>query len=312
MLELGVTVRKVPIDSVEALREAVVGADFDIVQLARGSLAGSLTHVGIGNLSMSIGRFSSAVRSRGVVSPERLTLAMLLDGWSHDMIPGDIAVLPPRLDHESIYNGGAAYAAISMMPPDVADIFVDENLAEGIFKVADCYRLPDQIRTEIRTRFLAIVERVEAGRLELSPSAADFLMRSLKEVFAMGILQCLPPRSPIPIHQGAQLLRDVENYMESAGRRPVHISEICSAFHISRRRLHRTFYETLGMGPIGYLRRKRLCSIQAILKRSDPETTKVSDIAAEYGFFEHGRFAGYYKALFGESPSETLRTGKRY
>ena len=317
MPELSATVRKVSIDSVEALREAVVGADFEIVQLVRGNLVGSLTHLSLGSFSMSIGRFSSAVRSRGVVSPERLTLAMLLDGsnpkysWSRDVIPGDIGVFPPRLDHESIYNGGASYATISMMPSDVDEIFVDENVTQDLFKVPNRYRLPSEIRAEIRSRFLAIVEQVESGTLELSPATADFLKRSLKEVFAMGILQCMPPRHPVPIHQRAQLVHDVENYMESAGVCPVHVSEICSAFHVSRRTLHRVFLETLGVGPIAYLRRKRLCSIQAILKRSDPATTNVSDIAIEHGFFEHGRFAGYYKALFGEHPSETLRTGAK-
>ncbi|MER8529485.1 helix-turn-helix transcriptional regulator [Mesorhizobium sp. M0520] len=315
MSELSTTARKVPIDSVEALREAVAGADFDIVQLAKGNLTGSLTHLNIGSFSMSIGRFSSAVRSRGVVSPDRLTLAMLLDGsnprysWSHDVIPGDIGVFPPRLDHESVYQGPASYATISMLPPDIAEVLVEENLPQDVFKVANRYRLPTQIRAEIRKRFLAIIAQVEPGTLELSPAAADFLRRSLKEVFAMGILQCMPPTPPVPVHHGAQLVNDVENHMESAGVRPVHISEICGAFQVSRRTLHRAFLETLGIGPIGYLRRKRLCSIQAILKRSDPEMTNVSDIAIEHGFFEHGRFSGYYKVLFGETPSETLRAG---
>jgi AraC family ethanolamine operon transcriptional activator len=313
MREAAVAIRRIPVDSVEALRHAVQGADFDIVQLARGNLTGSLTHLSVGSFSMSVGRFSSAVRSRGVVSPDRLTLAMLLEGdrpkysWSHDVIPGDIGVFPSRLDHESVYTGGASYATISLMPSDLAEIFLHENVPEEAFTAASRYRLPPKIRAVIRHHFMGIIDQVERRPLELSHSASAFLERSLKEVFVMGILQCMPPRQPIPIHHAAHLVDSVEKYMEEAGNRPIHISEICSVFHISRRTLHRAFLETLGVGPIGYLRRKRLCTIQAALRRSDPQATNVSTIAMEHGFFELGRFAAYYKALFGENPSETLR-----
>jgi AraC family ethanolamine operon transcriptional activator len=36
----------------------------------------------------------------------------------------------------------------------------------------------------------------------------------------------------------------------------------------------------------------------------------VTDVATFHGFFELGRFAGEYKALFGEPPSETLQKAR--
>jgi AraC family ethanolamine operon transcriptional activator len=93
---------------------------------------------------------------------------------------------------------------------------------------------------------------------------------------------------------------------ERGGPRPIHISELCSHLKVSRRSLHRAFSEALGIGPMAFLRRSRLTSIHSILKRADPATVKVGDVATEYGFTELGRFAFHYKRLFGEHPHKTL------
>jgi AraC-like DNA-binding protein len=53
-----------------------------------------------------------------------------------------------------------------------------------------------------------------------------------------------------------------------------------------------------------WLRRMHLARCALIL--ADPATTTVTQIATEHGFYELGRFAVSYRALFGESPSVSL------
>ncbi|MBA2401167.1 MAG: AraC family transcriptional regulator [Bradyrhizobium sp.] len=65
--------------------------------------------------------------------------------------------------------------------------------------------------------------------------------------------------------------------------------------------------EWIGVGPVTFLQRKRLCDIHSALRDCDPASTTIAEIALQHGFLNLGRFSGYYRALFDEYPSETFR-----
>ena len=64
------------------------------------------------------------------------------------------------------------------------------------------------------------------------------------------------------------------------------------------------------MGPKRFLLLRRMHLARRALREAPADAT-VTDIATEFGFWELGRFAVEYKALFGEAPSETLRHTSR-
>jgi hypothetical protein len=47
--------------------------------------------------------------------------------------------------------------------------------------------------------------------------------------------------------------------------------------------------------------------VRRALLRADPSAATVTRLATDHGFWELGRFAVAYRALFDESPSESLR-----
>ena len=61
------------------------------------------------------------------------------------------------------------------------------------------------------------------------------------------------------------------------------------------------------MAPKRYLLLRRMHLAQGALHQAPSDATSVTDIATRYGFWQLGRFAVEYHALFGESPSATLR-----
>jgi AraC-like DNA-binding protein len=85
------------------------------------------------------------------------------------------------------------------------------------------------------------------------------------------------------------------------------MSEICGALGVSERLLRGCCKEHLGMGPSRYLRLRRMQQVHRALRNENPDTGSVSEVAERYGIRDLGRFAGDYRALYGEFPSATLR-----
>jgi AraC-like DNA-binding protein len=98
-----------------------------------------------------------------------------------------------------------------------------------------------------------------------------------------------------------------EDFLEANPDRPLYLTEICAAIGVAERTLRASCEEHLGMGPIRYLTLRRMHLVRRALLRSDPSKATVTQIVTDHGFWELGRFSVAYRALFGESPSCTLR-----
>jgi len=89
---------------------------------------------------------------------------------------------------------------------------------------------------------------------------------------------------------------------------PLFTSDLCRAAGVSERTLRNTFNEYFGVGPIRLLKMRQLREIRAALLAADPLHETVASIAGRFGIWDFSLFARNYKRLFGESPSQTLRT----
>jgi len=306
----------VQITSPEDLRETLRGSNLEIVQLKPGKLHGSIAHFGIGNLGVSIGRYNSGIRATGALPPERVVLGTLLDcagrvtHWWKDVRPSDVCVFPSGVEIDAIHCGGAAYLTVSIGLPELLSMLDGEDrLADPAFwnakRVCPTHPL---IRVDLLRRLAGIMSDIERKTDAPSAEAADFLQRSIVEAFLLSLRSAQSTEKKSLLYTGARLVSEAEDYVDAACERPVHISELCSALKVSRRSLHRAFADALGVGPVAYLRCRRLSAVRSVLSRSDPATVSIGDVAFEYGFPEPGRFAAYYRAHFGETPSETCRS----
>ena len=91
---------------------------------------------------------------------------------------------------------------------------------------------------------------------------------------------------------------------------PVYLAELCDAAGVSERTLRTAFQRIHGVSPIRYLHLHRMGQARRALRDADCATARVSDIATRFGFANLGRFAVEFRQLFGQSPSQVLRSAR--
>jgi len=84
------------------------------------------------------------------------------------------------------------------------------------------------------------------------------------------------------------------------------VAEIARELNISRCSLQTLFTNYFGLSPLKFINLRRMNLVREALRHCDPESTSIANIAAQHGFWHLGRFAGNYRELFGELPSETF------
>ena len=305
-----------PLNNPEDLREAMRGADLEIVQLKSGQFRGSLTHIAIGSLSMTAGQFNTNIRHKGpmVRDSERVAIGTLLScpenssHWWEQVAAGVIGVFPAGVESDAIYGGGARYVLISIPLDELTAHAVGEQLLADPEFWASKRLFHNNPRSSqmIRRGLSGIVSSLEVKQTVPSSHAIDFLRRAILECFITTIATTLPQENERPYCTGARLVSEAESYVDVAGSRPVHVSELCSALNVSRRSLHRAFADALDMGPVAYLRRRRIAKVHNALSQGSTDIA-IADLAFEHGFPEPARFSAYYRSVIGETPSETRR-----
>jgi AraC-like DNA-binding protein len=105
----------------------------------------------------------------------------------------------------------------------------------------------------------------------------------------------------------SKIVRACQDYtLGLDGRRP-YVSELCATANVSERTLQYAFRDIMGMSPLTYLNRLRLHRARDELRRAKSDSTTVTDVAMNWGFWQFGDFSRAYKNCFGESPSKTLK-----
>ena len=134
--------------------------------------------------------------------------------------------------------------------------------------------------------------------------------RALEQALIEAMIGCLDSgevaEDSAARRQHAAILRRFNRAMQDHPDQALYIPELCRSIGVSERTLRVCCQEQLGLSPKRFLLLRRMRLARQALRESAPTETTVTEIATRYGFWQFGRFAGEFKALFGELPSALL------
>jgi len=204
--------------------------------------------------------------------------------------PSKLGLISLAPQHLAAY--GKALAGVELVAPPLARILRPSRLDASRLRSlhAKACRL-----AETKPKLLAHPEVSRAIEQELLHTLIKCLTSS--EVYAFSG----------PKRHHLHVVAQFEEMLSKHSERQLQLPELCTAIGVSERTLRTCCSEFLGMSPSRYLRLQRLNLVREELRRVYTPTSTISEIARRYGFWELGRFAGIYQAMFGEAPSTTLR-----
>jgi transcriptional regulator GlxA family with amidase domain len=168
---------------------------------------------------------------------------------------------------------------------------------------------PSRSATERLLRLHSKACRLAETRLKLI--AHPEVARALERELLHALVHCLAAEDADGYLETRRYHADIMLRFEDAlaahvGPR-LNMSTLCAAMSVPERTLRVFCKEFLGMSPGRYLLLRRLNIVRSALRRANPTTASVAEIARSHQFLELGRFAVTYRTIFGETPSTTLR-----
>jgi AraC-like DNA-binding protein len=228
---------------------------------------------------------------------------------------GSAATFMPGAPAEVVCSANTGVLCLKVLPQDIRHEL--EALLDGPVRSPIVFARYLDLTTTTSRSWMELVRIFarECGRSDgiLSHPLA---LANLQRMLIQGLLLTQPhtfsddlSRDQPPARAGVvRLAIDLlQAYPESAWT----TGELARATGVSARALQKAFARAGELPPMTYLRQLRLKRVHDELAYAGPTSVTVTAVASRWGFVHFGRFAHQYCLMFGETPSQTLRTAVR-
>ena len=157
----------------------------------------------------------------------------------------------------------------------------------------------------LREGLRAVIGELLLRPEETVPANVSGRLRDEFVMLVADLLQGEPhPREKASAGKAKEVVRRARAYALERRDAPPTLLELCRHTHVSPRTLQYCFQSVLGESPASCMKMLRLNGARSELKRPGA-SDRVSEVAANWGFWHLSQFAADYRRMFGELPSAT-------
>lgn len=307
---------------VDDLAQYMKHADIELIQISRAQSNSKLTQVSFDNVNLQVGHYGAAYISNATTDKKRSGLVFktnrdfptTCNGYGIDS--KSFMYYGENSEHLAINKGPCRWIYISFRPD-----YLEESLLEPLRAKLDarrnqssCLRCQEQLLLD---SFYAIVNEI-SELVNSSPlifqntdiiKGMEWSLLDSQMLVMSNALNSSAKNMERSKKSRESIIRQSIDFLKSNSYEPIHVLDLCNALNVGLRTLYYAYREYYGISPVRHLRLLRYAKARRDLIKSNRDRTTVTDIAAKWHFWHFGRFSVEYKALYGESPSETLNKG---
>ncbi len=277
---------------------------WSIGQLELSGIHLQLGRVGSGNIVEGVSRSDGYL----LYLPMTKKIEYLANGKEIDV--NSMAIFEPGCDFymatKEEHDWISAFIPTDFLPPP-------DELSEPLFsREKSIFRVSQPSQT-LLNRFRWFMANIDFASTQCSHFQSTPAARLASEELKQILFSLIYPKETVkPNLEGRPkiaretIIARCRNFIEACKDQPVTVKDLAAVAQVSESTLRTTFNEYFGIGPARYLKLRQLYQVHRVLRTAESEAVLVSDVMTKYGVWEFGRFAGQYRRLFGELPSETL------
>lgn len=270
--------------------------------------------IDLGQIHVQIGELGSGNIAQGQLRPDGflwylpLTDAVEYSANGCSLEDGSFVLLEP----------GCEFCVSTKVAHDWCSVFIptrmlaaDDKLVVSAERSCRVTRPKPQAARQFRALVNEIVvAATHCSDFESSPAAE----RAAAEVQRLATLSVRQESGLEPKPEGRpkvarqEIIRRSLQRIEQCEGEHLCVCELATAANVSERTLRTAFNEYFGLGPVRYLQLRQLNRIRQALLAADSDEVTVTKILIEHDEWDFSRFASRYRRIFGELPSETLRS----